>query len=460
MALRNGERQVAPTLEGIREDHRARYEWAADRLQGRTVLDAACGVGYGSKVLAERGATVVAFDRSGEALEYAREHYNHDRRIEYHRAELQSFRADVDAVVCFEALEHIADPEEALLRFRESEAELLFASVPNETVFPHGGRILHHYRHYTKLEFDELLTRAGWRVLEWWGQEGAFSPPERGVEGRTLIAVAERMDEIPELVVRPLSDGPEKWALPGRPLPKSVSIVAMGVSAGAYLAEAAKYGNRLRLTDETWVINAQGGVLQHDRVFLMDDLAIQRARAEAMPEGNVAGQMDWLPHHPGPIYTSRRYEEFPGSVGYPLQWVLNKAGHCYFNSTVPYAVAFAVALGVEEIRLYGCDYSYGDDHAHKREKGRACLEYWIAVCAERGITVSVPETTTLLDARDNVAGTTFYGYDTEDMKLELGPDGFRVERTPLPDERVPTARQMELRYSHDVRYEHLEERLR
>ena len=44
--LRDGQRQVAPILDGIRGDHLARYRWAARTLSPRSrVVDVACGVG-------------------------------------------------------------------------------------------------------------------------------------------------------------------------------------------------------------------------------------------------------------------------------------------------------------------------------------------------------------------------------------------------------------------------------
>ena len=40
-------------------EHHARYWWAARAASGRAVLDAACGEGYGSAILAAAGATQV-----------------------------------------------------------------------------------------------------------------------------------------------------------------------------------------------------------------------------------------------------------------------------------------------------------------------------------------------------------------------------------------------------------------
>lgn len=69
MTLRNGERQVAPDVSGIRRDHVARYEFVAGRLvPGSRVLDLACGVGYGAHILAKAGHKVIAVDASPEAI--------------------------------------------------------------------------------------------------------------------------------------------------------------------------------------------------------------------------------------------------------------------------------------------------------------------------------------------------------------------------------------------------------
>lgn len=255
---------------------------------------------------------------------------------------------------------------------------------------------------------------------------------------------------------------PSDFCLPDRNLPKSVAIVAMGQSVRSYVVEAMQAGDRFRLVDEVWAINNAGGVVKHDRLFHMDDLHIQRSRAEDDPESPIGGVMDWLPTHDRPVYTPRQYEWAPSSVEYPLEWVLNRTGHCYFNNTVPYALAFAIALGVPKIHLYGCDYGYSDDQAFKRERGRACLEYWIGVASEKHIGIRLPGDSTLLDAVENRSGQKFYGYDTEDVTVELDPrpkaegGGFTITREPLPEAEIPTAKQMNIRYSHDTRFEHLE----
>ena len=74
--MNDGERQVAPTLDGIRRDHVARYEWAAKIIPaGSRVIDFACGVGYGTRVLCDAGHAAFGYDIDTEAHAYAVDHY-------------------------------------------------------------------------------------------------------------------------------------------------------------------------------------------------------------------------------------------------------------------------------------------------------------------------------------------------------------------------------------------------
>jgi 2-polyprenyl-3-methyl-5-hydroxy-6-metoxy-1,4-benzoquinol methylase len=140
MPIEDG-RQVSPTLEGIRRDHRERYRLAASLIpDGASVLDAACGVGYGSWMLAglSRPREVVAVDISPDAIAYARRHYSHPR-VTFHCADLLACRFDAgrfDVIVSFETLEHIAEDRVflALLERRSAPDGMLVISTRNEDV--------------------------------------------------------------------------------------------------------------------------------------------------------------------------------------------------------------------------------------------------------------------------------------------------------------------------------------
>jgi SAM-dependent methyltransferase len=449
--MKDGERQVAPTRAGIRRDHVARYEWAAQQLGAAlAVVDVACGVGYGSQLLAEAGHDVVGIDADAEAIEYGRQHYAHPR-LQLQRGDANELGLQVEfgAAVCFETIEHVADPL-PLLKALHKSAPILLASVPNESVFPHGGRIAFHFRHYTRAQFQELLELAGYQVTAWYGQAGAESEVEPGIEGRTLIAVARRahvrVEPIP--AVTPAPRASLKVAAPDN-VPEHVAIVGLGPSCREFFELTRRLGGVSGYCDEVWGLNAIGDVLRCARIFHMDDVRIQELRAVERPDSNIAVMVQWLKKHPGPVYTSVVREGYPGLVAFPLQDVLNgrydtNGGAPYFNSTAAYAIAYAVHLGVKRISLFGLDYTL--PNAHEAEKGRACCEFWLGIATARGIEISVSEHTSMLDACEPEE-MRLYGYDCVDVTLRDRAEG-GVEVLFQEKSSIPTAEEIERRYDH------------
>lgn len=452
--LANGERQVAPELSGIRRDHVARYEFAARLLgRGERVIDLACGVGYGAAVLADSGCSVLAVDRSGEAIAYGMAHYSREK-LSFAQEDVAQLALGeaFDAAVCFETIEHIEDPLPMLRELCRS-APLLIASVPNESKFPHGGRIKFHYRHYTRVEFSALLERAGYEVTAWYGQEGPYSEVESDLEGRTLIAVARRRemvslaDETHE-VTEASAGILEKL----RAVPAHVAIVGLGPSCTSFFELTRRLGGVSAWCDEVWGINAIGDVLRCDRVFHMDDVRVQEIRAAANPDGNIAAMLTWLKTHRGPIYTSIPREGYPGLVPFPLEDVLNRTndggngGVPYFNSTAAYAIAYAIHIGVKCISPFGLDYAM--PNKYHAEQGRACCEFWLGIAAARGIEIRLPDTTPLMDACET-PDHRLYGYDCVNVKLLDQPDG-RVKVVMSDRETLPTAEEIERRYDHTL----------
>lgn len=436
--MTSGERQVAPTRDGIRRDHVARYEWAASRLpKNARVVDLACGVGYGTQLLAEVAREAIGLDKSGDALAYARRHYPHARArfwssVAHPVAKLGAF----DVAVCFETIEHIENPA-PLLKALHQASPVLLASVPNEEGFPWRNHAFH-FRHYTPAEFEALLAECGWQVCEWWSQQGPESEVEQGLKkGRTLIAVAQR-------AARKAAPTAAPKAAPTKAPPQHVAILGLGPSVGMYLEIAKRYGGRRKFCDETWCINALGDVLTCDRVFHMDDVRIQEIRAAAAPDSNIATLVKWLKTHPGPVVTSRSHPDYPGLVEFPLAEVVSRFPKGYFNSTAAYAVAYAIHIGVRKITLFGIDFTY--PNAHSAEKGRACVEFWLGIAAALGIEIAMPKTSSLMDALVPQQER-FYGYDTLDVGIASDSRGtVRVSLT--PHDRLPTAEEVEARYDH------------
>lgn len=227
-------------------------------------------------------------------------------------------------------------------------------------------------------------------------------------------------------------------------VPESVAILGLGPSLEAYVDHVKRLGGRREYCDEVWGINAVGDVIHCDRIFHMDDVRVQEARAAANPTGNIGPMLKWMRTHAGPIYTSRAHPDYPGLVEYPIEDVINSCGIAYFNSTAAYAVAFAVHIGVKRISLFGIDFTY--PKAHDAEKGRGCVEFHLGIAKARGIIIGLPNTTTLLDGVAT-RKERIYGYDTVDLDIEPQDDGsFRVTKT--PHDNVPSAEEIEQRYDH------------
>jgi len=432
--MRKDERQVSPTIDGIRRDHVARYEWAANKIQpGSRVIDFACGIGYGSKILADAGNVVKGFDIEPEAIAYGKKHYPHERVALAVMDGGQAVNIEpADVAVSFETIEHLEDPMPFL---KSIKAQILVASVPNEAVMPFspapGITTAYHFRHYHQIEFHHLLAQCGWQVEEWYGQEGPESEVKPGCDGcRTIIAVARRVEA-------PMEEETEK-------APEHVAIVGLGPSCDQYLELTKRMGGRKKLCDETWVINALGDVFQCDLIFHMDDVRIQEIRAAAKPESNIAAMCQWLKTSKTPIVTSRAHPDYPALVEFPLEDVLNHLGHDYFNSTAAYAVAFAIHIGVKKISLFGIDFTYPNQS--DAEKGRACVEYWLGMARAKGIEISIPNVSTLMDA-NVLPQARLYGYDTVDIEIEPQADG-QVRLQTKPRETLPTAEQIEANYDH------------
>jgi hypothetical protein len=208
-----------------------------------------------------------------------------------------------------------------------------------------------------------------------------------------------------------------------REAPYTVAIVAMGPSRNEYIAECSRQSSRFRVADETWAINAMAGVIQHDRAIIMDALPYF---AKAAREHDAhQGYADWLRTHPGPIYTQRRYEGFPGSVAYPLEDVLNTLRYPYFNNTCAYAIGLAIHLGVRHLKLYGMDFTYANNRGFA-EAGRACCEFWLREATWRKIKVTIAASSTLMDQGNN---RPLYGYSVP-PKVEWEDGRFRVSHPP------------------------------
>jgi hypothetical protein len=222
-----------------------------------------------------------------------------------------------------------------------------------------------------------------------------------------------------------------------------ISILGLGPSVRQYLELTKRYGGRRAFCDETWGINSLGDVFACDRIFHMDDCRIQEIRAAAKPDSNIARMLDWLKTTKTPVVTSIPRPEYPSCEAFPLAEVLTKYPYGYFNSTAAYAIAYALHVGATKITCFGMDYSFQDSHT--AEKGRGCVEFWLGMAAMQGVEISVPRTTSLLDACNSL-NERFYGFDCVDLDIQRGESGIEIGMK--AKDVLPTADEIERAYDH------------
>jgi cyclopropane fatty-acyl-phospholipid synthase-like methyltransferase len=160
-------------------NHIARYRFAAERLRAagsRKVLDAACGVGYGSHYLATHLG--IAVDQSEEALGIARKDFAHERvrhlQDDCHTLAAAAAHGPFDAIVSMETLEHLPNQAAFLAACRERlrPGGLLLVSTPNAHSTGHStGSWNFHEKELSPKEFDQVLRQAAFSTAELWSQD-------------------------------------------------------------------------------------------------------------------------------------------------------------------------------------------------------------------------------------------------------------------------------------------------
>lgn len=137
----------------------ALYQFAMNFCQNKTVLDAACGLGYGSYLLAREAKAVTGIEIVSSNIEFAEENYKKDNlNFVVADATATDFKDDqYDVVVSIETFEHIP-PDKALRFLREFKRVLnpdgiLVISTPNRDVY---SQISHTPDHVNELNVDDF----------------------------------------------------------------------------------------------------------------------------------------------------------------------------------------------------------------------------------------------------------------------------------------------------------------
>ncbi|MEP6942907.1 MAG: class I SAM-dependent methyltransferase [Betaproteobacteria bacterium] len=171
-----GERFTPEVGGAIWYEHWHRYAAMLPLVRGLRALDAACGEGYGSWLLAGSAREVIGVDIDATAIGHAAQRYAGKANLRYVRAsctDLPIADACIDLIVSFETIEHLDGQDAMLAEFRRvlAPSGVLIISSPNKAIYSDetGYANEFHVRELTREELSAALD-AKFPQQAWYGQ--------------------------------------------------------------------------------------------------------------------------------------------------------------------------------------------------------------------------------------------------------------------------------------------------
>lgn len=230
-------------------NHLKFYRFAAQFVEGKSVVDVGCGSGYGCRVLKEEGgaSTVDGCDLSSHALKYAKDHFGRfatfSRQGVTNLSRYQSKTFDVS--ISSEVIEHVKEyrmEREALSELRRitREGGLVILATPNAELLPGHGFTFDELDALVRPEFDQVCIFEN--ALVPFTSEATAKWKSRLATGRVGVTVSEKI-ELDETVLPP--DG--------------VARLKEGIPAGRFSFAGIDVNTSLLHNTHSWVVLAQNG---------------------------------------------------------------------------------------------------------------------------------------------------------------------------------------------------------
>lgn len=157
-----GERFTPECSREIWYEHWHRYAFSRGLVTGKRVLDAACGEGYGSAMLAASAQSVLGVDIATSAVAHAQSRYGTQTNLRFAQGDATALdlpAASFDVVTSFETLEHVHAHDELVAGFARvlTDDGLLLISSPDKRTYSDISGFRNEF-HVRELYRDELLV--------------------------------------------------------------------------------------------------------------------------------------------------------------------------------------------------------------------------------------------------------------------------------------------------------------
>lgn len=217
-------------------EHMHRYTILKRILQDKVVLDAACGTGYGSNIIASVAKKVYGLDISQDAINYANTNYGMRQNLEYIQGDITKLPFDdgmMDVVVSYETIEHVdGDMQRKFLREIKRVLKpdgILIMSTPNKEIYTvqSGNQATEwHVKEFYEEEYDEFLkeefsniryyqqyiSKASY-LLDGREDEALISNCDLEKKGKFIIAIASNNNCFEKINLNSIYYYPDEYAM-------------------------------------------------------------------------------------------------------------------------------------------------------------------------------------------------------------------------------------------------------
>ena len=148
----------------IEQEHVQRYELASSFVNNKTVLDIACGCGFGSYCLAEKGnaKSITGCDINESAVMYGNYKYAHEK-INRVVGDAEKFLqpGSFDVIISFETIEHLKNYRNFLENMSLSLKEngIFFVSTPVVLKTTKENQNPHHFIEWSFADFQSMIAK-------------------------------------------------------------------------------------------------------------------------------------------------------------------------------------------------------------------------------------------------------------------------------------------------------------